>query len=1278
MPRFVVVSAIWAAFSLWAAASDRALTLESGTDIVNAWKPGQHLYVKGNLGVSASRLNQLETWLDEHGSNWIVLLVQNANGEQARDAAGTRYSGVEAVEVAANNLVRNQTAFGELTDPRSKQKNGAVFILFLSERYFSYSGGEVHEVRGLSAKNWAGNLDRPAFRAMSGGGRIVDAVQGTVKEVNRRLDRQFAIEMERQQREIEAAKRLQAQAQSVLEQTGTEVDELEAAVAAFVAANANPPGDLARPPIGDLRRQLSEAATKLDLGDNAEAALADATRVRDFVRAHAGALRDYPEAPAKFTDLNAEIAGIVPGNLEWGRERLELAKRELRLAESAHNQAESAYATHLRNAIEAVETAKEEIARAEAEQRRIAAEEARLAAEREKRRKLLNAVAVGLGALAILGLLALAWWLNQQRRGAKVSATNLFESWDRGVREQTNELFTLMDRSATVVGSAANLEERGYTGETRQLSEQIIEDVDELFIMSACVRRVLRDAEKLIQPGNPLHQIYNQFFAERYERAQNRLRDEPIRFRPEEGIEPILRSERGEPERMLGKLEAHEPFELSFGALIDACNQHVTRATENLNTVENAWATISETLEILQTDCDELAARERKLAAAAERDGFFPVPALFDAVLPEIQQLLDQAVDLGATDPVGALDGPAKQARGIISQGLRLVSVILTARKQRLPGMKTKSEKLRDEGVDTQWVVRFLEEYSLEADGIAHSILCEDANRAIGELETKLRKLDERTSKALVLSQSVGEIATEHIDTVRKAVTEARDSLGEKLDLPPGQILVETGLNPDDRLAEAVKQHSAAQVALNRGGVDAAEAALNAAKEQTDEALGLISVSKNALETHDADTKKARTEAERLAKDIAKHAKILKKLQKRYLPPALRQLHEEPSTTVEDNISESEKTLDGAKRSAETAETCFSDGRLIESATCLELERDLHHQVQTLLDEIQQQAEKLERLEGENLHDFQRLEDRADALRLQAKDPRTMEPSVKGFESILADLSAIGEILAGEVADPVENAAVLGQISDELSDLFKRVQSDWKLHEEASRSLAAARSQLASAEDLVRQARTDNVPDSPQTSDLMDEVANLRLGIAKPENQLDKPHQNWHALDADADRIHSAAGRTAAALRDELKRAEDAITAISQAAKKVRQAAGWSGSHGVRILGSPGAGSLERARQQLLGGAYLPALRFAEDARSNAQRAVANAETEVARRIRAEQRRREEARRRALERASRSVMRSSRSRGGFGGGFGGGRVGGGSRMGGSSFSGGSGMGRSGW
>ena len=103
---------------------------------------------------------------------------------------------------------------------------------------------------------------------MSSGGRVVDAVKGTVNEVNRRLDRQFAIERERRQREIREAKRLQAEAEAVIEQAGNEVDNLDSAVASFVQEHGNPPGDLARPPMPDLRRQLQEAGVRLEAGES--------------------------------------------------------------------------------------------------------------------------------------------------------------------------------------------------------------------------------------------------------------------------------------------------------------------------------------------------------------------------------------------------------------------------------------------------------------------------------------------------------------------------------------------------------------------------------------------------------------------------------------------------------------------------------------------------------------------------------------------------------------------------------------------------------------------------------------------------------------------------------------------------------------------------------------------------------------------------------------------------------------------------------------------------
>ena len=139
MPRYIVCLAIWVAFCARTTASDQAVVLRHATDIVESWEAGQHVYVKGNLGVSAGQLDRLEEWMDENGENWIILLVQIASGEQIRDGAGKHYSGMDAVEMAANVLTRNQTGFGEIEDSRSGEKSGAVFILFLTERRFSYS-----------------------------------------------------------------------------------------------------------------------------------------------------------------------------------------------------------------------------------------------------------------------------------------------------------------------------------------------------------------------------------------------------------------------------------------------------------------------------------------------------------------------------------------------------------------------------------------------------------------------------------------------------------------------------------------------------------------------------------------------------------------------------------------------------------------------------------------------------------------------------------------------------------------------------------------------------------------------------------------------------------------------------------------------------------------------------------------------------------------------------------------------------------------------------------
>lgn len=1264
----LIVASLTASF-----ASDRHEQIAHGIDIATNWKAGQHLYVKGNLGLPASQLDALEGWLDENGKNWIVILAQNAYSENFTEADGRKLSGMDAVEMAANVETRNRTAFGELTDPRSGEKNGAVFVLFLSERKFSYSGGEAHERRGLGAKNWAGNLDRPAFRAMSNGRRIADAVKDTVKEVDKRLSRQFEIEQQQRQRAIEAAKQLRTDAARVLAQANASLDELKGKLVEFRQADGDLDGDLAKPDVEALAQQLLNAKADLER-ENPGAALESASRVQEFCRAHARALLDYAEAPPKFAKLEAQLAELDTSLSDWARSQIETADKTLAQAKAAHARGDLAYFAQFQSAGEGYEAASNELSRVRAEIEADRLRRAQLEAERLKRIELLRNVAIGLAALIVLGLIGLAILLNRRRLPIKTEAVELYRNWKRGASEQTQGLFALLDRTTLVVGPTAKLEERGYAGDTLAISKAVIEDVDELFIMSSCVERVLEDVRELIFPANPVVRLLNVFSANRYRRAWSHLRTQPIRFRPEEGIEPIIREERDEPVRPLGGIEEHQSFELSFADLIAACNRHAARAKDGLDTVENAWATISDTLTQLQKDCTRLADREKALTSAKAEDGFFPMPALFEKLLPGIQRLLDEAGKTATGDPVGALRGPAVAARRRIDDGLGLAGVILDARRERFAKMREETAKLSQIGVGVTWVGRMLDEFSAEANAAAEKAVGEDIDQKVGDLKSALAKHDDRISKALKLAAHSREISAEQITSATKVVAAARRSTGSALKLKPAQTLREDGLDPDPWLSEAKRQREAAEVALDRGGVLAAEAALNEIQRLTEDVNGLVEATRHSLESHAGTAAARRAENARLAELTPERAKVLAELQTRYLGSALRRRRDDAGTTIEDNISDSQKLLAQSRGETDLADEDRAEARLLGAASRLELAADLELSAQQLLDEITDQSGRLERTNQENTHDFGRLTDRIAAMRPQIDDARTMKPTIAAFADSVAELEATRAAGAAEVLDPFAIADRLAAVTGLLDNLANRVEADWKQFDEASRSLEAARSQLAAAGAETRKAATDEIPDSAEITGLTAEVSRLEQALSIAAETRQRAHEDWAALDVEADRIAAAATRAAAELRGELEKAQAAVQALTFAAEFVRHAAGWQGAYGVSIPGTPGANALEKARQLLLSGQYFTAETWASDAGKLAQRAVASAEAEVARRRRAEERRLAEAARRAAAAAARRSRSFSASTFSSGSSFGSS----GSSMGGSSFSGGSGMGRSGW
>jgi len=269
-------------------------------------------------------------------------------------------------------------------------------------------------------------------------------------------------------------------------------------------------------------------------------------------------------------------------------------------------------------------------------------------------------------------------------------------------------------------------------------------------------------------------------------------------------------------------------------------------------------------------------------------------------------------------------------------------------------------------------------------------------------------------------------------------------------------------------------------------------------------------------------------------------------------------------------------------------------------------------------------------------------------------------------------------------------AAQLEAVREHLAEIEDKARCDRDVFEEAGRSVQAARTQLTQAQAALRQLEASGLPPSPAVEEALRGLQPLPESLRAVEAVLIQPHQDWAAVDAEADRLTGQAATLAATIAGEQQRGQQAVTALSAAASAVRSAGAWTGGFGVMILGSPGSQAIEGARRALERGAYDEARAQAETARRMAEAAVAQAAAEVMRRRAAEEaaRERERAARRAAEMARQARRAASGGFGGLGGlggggarrGFGGGSSWGGSGSGfrSSGFGSGSGARTSGW
>ncbi len=1208
--------------------------LSRATEIVQRWQPGRRLFVKGELGLGAERLQELAAWLDQHGTNWVVLLTDTAQGETYTDNEGRQHLGFEAINHAMGKGLVGQTAFGRLTDPRTQELNAAFFALALRDRKFSYFGSDAQDRRGLGEDRWQGNLDQPAIKAMRQGGRIVDAVEQTVANINLRLDERIAAEVrgreEKAQAEQQARTMKIEQARAARTRALETISRVEAEAGNLARKLPNANGDLVRPDSSRWVARLKGAETQIEAGD---ASVPESVQ-REAEQQLATLARHETDA-ALLQDLAKQFDALSgrPGASAL-KARLSATRQTLQAVLQEHARAESTYAAHL-----------EEVRR-QVPMMAMMVE----AAERAARQR---QWALGLSATTLLGMVVLlGLFLNRRRAGVKREAEALCATWEKGMQEKAAALFNLLDEREGLVGRSADEAAGRYAGETLRVCEQVIKDVDELFIMSACAGRILTEAQACLAPPAVWGRLANGFLKRRYLRAQALLHDEPIAFRPEEALDLVVRGPRTERDRLAGKLADYQPFRMTFSELIDAFNERAERALDGLEELRDALSTVADKLDNVEGAIGAAAQTAVGLAERSREDGLFALASLQGTLLPGARTALAEARKTAVRDPLGCLKGAGRRAAEQAADAQRLAEAFAGYRGERLAETKQGADSLSAAGLPVDWIGSGLSQMGEQADELALQAAKQSQAEALQTFLAACAGWFARVQSTVALNQRRQTELGPQLAAMATAIDQARQELGHRLGLDPARLLREPDHDPSAVLEQAREQERACAAGLGRGDVAGAQSACEAAFGLLERSGKILETTRLAADQHAATEQALVQEADRLEGLVPDHREVLAGLMARYRPNVLLlgdgdPTHPRANGTVTDNQEETLEAMARARGLVRQSREAYVTGALLASAARHGEARAMLELADHRLAEVSEKQARLARTETDNAAALARVTDRLQRNQAAADQPAITQPTRALLATATERLARVRQEGFAEPLDPFATAAELAGLDGSLAEMEQHAVADRAAMEEALRSVQTTAKRIDEAERLAQAAATDGVADSDALRAAMNRTAQLRSTCQALSQQVRVAHSDWTELDRQADQLGNDAASAVATLRRELEQAQAAIRAMNTAADLVRSAGRWRGGFGVLVMGDPGSRALAQARGLLDAGQYLVATQIAESARAAAEAAIREAQMEVMRRQRAEEERQAaERRRRQMEEQARHHHDSSSSWGG--------------------------------
>ena len=867
------------------------------SDMIHGWKPNQHLYVKGDLGLSPAQMIELEGWLHKQG-HWTAILMESASDQRYVNTDGRVEVGMDAVELSMSDLME-VGSYRNQTNATTGEQDAAVFILFLRERKFSYRASEAFNRRGLGQNRWIGKLDRPAYRAMRGGGRIIDAVKDTVKSINAPLrnaiaeEQKIAKERERQRR------RTIDGLSAKLSQVQDKLTRIESYAKKVRDAKPSATADLTAPKIDDIESQLTDLKkTVTTSGTNAKT---DLSTLKNNIDQIGNASDDWinlyneyarfdgseKQLEQRLDQLQSDAGDLRPAI----DDQLTEVDTMLASARKAWQAADSKFQKHLNSANHALEDATAQLA-----------EERTRVAQQNARQSLIRRVAMAVTGFLSTILAGLMFWLNRRRGPAKTRAVERLEQRSVEVTKEMEGMGDLLGRADIVIGDRKAIDRKGYQGKTKELSGKVLDDIDDMLVMSNSVEKVMDNARAKIEPDSWWQRFINRWSAKGYDEGFDILENKPIEFGENDGIS-IVRDEEDGPIKTQTQTtkdgEKKKTIELSFAELFQIFRKRSQRVQSTITEVETGWTNIVSTNNDLQRAIDTASENEQKARTLTEQDSLLSVPQLFDDLLKSAQADQDASEVMGKHDPISAIAGPATDGLRKAANADELSRQLIAVRELFFPSIRKGGKDLDERGRAVEWIDAALDDFTERAQTLATEALSQDVSEGIGLWRVSFEKFTAAVTRSVELhDQSVGEVA-KAIETATAEVADARKKIAARLSLPPQEILAERNHAADEQIHSATTHNSAAQAALDRGDPPAAELSVAESLQWVKDARQTASDSLRILNDLPQQNKQLTDPLKTTQQTIASRTELLASLEERFTDSSL--LIE---TAVEDNVEE--------------------------------------------------------------------------------------------------------------------------------------------------------------------------------------------------------------------------------------------------------------------------------------------------------------------------------------------------------------------------------------